>query len=512
MDTVVESWDAIQTGVTYAREWLTWAATSIWAAVPGNGVDQKLRVLGTLAAIPALHWLWQKWRGTDINTQVDKVDEKVDRLDTKVEKLTAVLIAQAREREASLPGSNQPGAAQLEEEVEKGIAAAVKALAKSGKEAALEALKRGETGAADEALAEKIGELEETQGVAGREAADLYRQRGAIAFLHDTQAALRFYGKATELDPDDAEGWNVLGLLQLRAGYLDAAIENFERVLALGNSTADQAIVAAAKDNLGIVYRTRGDLNAAEAMHKEALALNEALGCKQGMAKAYTNLGIVYRTRGDLSAAEAMHKKSLDLDEALGCKHGMANDYTNFGNVYRTRGDLSAAEAMAGKLKKAGLDHLIKTDSLRRTNGGELPPTPLSDVFVGDKFGGGNYPELGRDRAEVKLLGIQLEQKETEIVVRIQLEQKENEIAVLRTENEELRHRLSGEIAVLRTENEELRHRLTGINDVFRIVKIVIGDHPLSTNDYIVYSSLFLKENKLQEDFKRYIAEGGEET
>ena len=278
----------------YTREWLTWAATSIWAAVPGSGVDQKLIIIGkVLGSLAFLYWLWQKWRGTDINTQVDKVDEKVDRLDTKFEKLT-VLIAQAREREASLPGSNQPGAAQLEEEVKKGIAAAVTALAKSGKEAALEALKRGETGAADEALAEKIGELEEARGVAGREAADLYRQRGAIAFLHDTQAALRFYAKATELDPDDAEGWNVLGLLQLRAGYLDAAIENFERVLALGNSTADQAIVAAAKDNLGIVYRTRGDLNEAEAMHKKALALDEALGCKEGMAKAYSNLGTVY--------------------------------------------------------------------------------------------------------------------------------------------------------------------------------------------------------------------------
>jgi tetratricopeptide (TPR) repeat protein len=266
MDTVVESWDAVQTGMMYAREWLTWAATSIWAAVPGSGVDQKLIIIGkVLGSLAFLYWLWQKWRGTDINTQVDKVDEKVDRLDTKFEKLT-VPIAEATEREVALPGSNQRCAAQLEEEVKKGIAAAVTALAKSGKEAALEALKRGETRAADEALAEKIGELEEARGVAGREAADLYRQRGAIAFLHDTQAALRFYVKATELDPDDAEGWNVLGLLQLRAGYLDAAIENFERVLALGNSTADQAIVAAAKDNLGIVYRTRGYLNEAEAM------------------------------------------------------------------------------------------------------------------------------------------------------------------------------------------------------------------------------------------------------
>jgi len=103
MDTLGKSWDAIQTGVTYAREWLTWAATSIWAAVPGNGVDQKLivigSVLGGLAAIPVLHWLWQKWRGTDINTQVG-------RLDTKVENLTAVVRLYEASRQFLSEGSD----------------------------------------------------------------------------------------------------------------------------------------------------------------------------------------------------------------------------------------------------------------------------------------------------------------------------------------------------------------------------------------------------------------------
>ena len=99
------------------------------------------------------------------------------------------------------------------------------------------------------------------------------------------------------------------------------------------------------------------------------------------------------------------------------------------------------------------------------------------DVFGGDKFGRGNYPELGRDRAEediVKLLRIQLETKETEI-------------------------------AVLRNENKELHHRVSGIDAVFDIVKMFIGDHSLSTNEYIVYSCIFLKDKKLQEDFQRYL-------
>jgi len=100
MDTMGESWDAIRTGMMYAREWLTWAATSIWAAVPGSGVDQKLIIIGkVLGSLAFLYWLWQKWRGTDINTQVG-------RLDTKVENLTAVVRLYEASRQFLSEGSD----------------------------------------------------------------------------------------------------------------------------------------------------------------------------------------------------------------------------------------------------------------------------------------------------------------------------------------------------------------------------------------------------------------------
>jgi tetratricopeptide (TPR) repeat protein len=226
------------------------------------------------------------------------------------------------------------------------VAAAVEKLADDN-EIDLLALARNPEGADIAELQAKLAARAEAHEAAGERerkiGAEYWRHAGALAFLHDTRAAMRAYTKATELDPDDAEAWNQLGHLQKRVGELDAAIKSYERALTLGNSSADQAMIAAATGNLGLIYRRRGDLDAAESMHKKALAINEALGGKEGMANQYGNLGLIYQTRGDLDAAEAMHKKSLAIEEALGRKEGMASDYANLGLVCRTRGDLEGA-------------------------------------------------------------------------------------------------------------------------------------------------------------------------
>lgn len=201
-----------------------------------------------------------------------------------------------------------------------------------------------------EAKLKKRAEAHETKGQEeNRLSARYYRQIGALAFLHDTDKALRAYANATELDPDDPDGWNEFGALQLRIGELDAAIASFERVLALGNHAADHAIISAATGNLGVIYQTRGDLDQAEAMHRKSLAIDEPLERKEGVASQYGNLGLIYGKRGDLDQAEAMLRESLAISERLGRKESMASQYGNLGNIYQARGDLDQAEAMYRK-------------------------------------------------------------------------------------------------------------------------------------------------------------------
>ena len=219
-----------------------------------------------------------------------------------------------------------------------------------------QALKKGDAEKAARLLIEKSDEkaaaAKDAQEFAvskNIEAAEEARLAGALFFLNNTHEAFDAYQKSTELDPENADGWNQLGHLQRRVGELDEAIACYKRVLELGRQVSDQVLIAVAYGNLGIVYDVRGDLDDAEAMYRKSLVLHEELGRKEGMANNYGNLGIVYRIRGDLDEAEAMCRKAIVLHEELGRKEGMANQYGNLGIVYRTRGDLDEAEAMYRK-------------------------------------------------------------------------------------------------------------------------------------------------------------------
>lgn len=70
----------------------------------------------------------------------------------------------------------------------------------------------------DTALAEAIfSEVEARKIAEGKTAyqtaAEAARHRGALAFLHDTDTAIAAYRRATELDPENADGWNWRGHL-----------------------------------------------------------------------------------------------------------------------------------------------------------------------------------------------------------------------------------------------------------------------------------------------------------
>ncbi len=256
--------------------------------------------------------------------------------------------------------SELEGAAQreggLQEQVRQ-LSAAVEALsaerndpdAPPGIDEALSLLRDGDTVAA-EAVFEEVKARRKAEGEGAlKEAAAAARHIGALAYLHDTDKALDAYREAVDLDLDDPDGWNQLGHLLNRTGDLIGATEAYNRVLSLGNRTADRSLIVAATGNLGNLYATQGNLDDAEEMYRKALEFSEALGRKDFMAIQYGNLGVLYKTRGMLDRTEEMYRKSMELNEALGRKEGLAGNYGNFGNLYQTQGELDRAEEMHRK-------------------------------------------------------------------------------------------------------------------------------------------------------------------
>ena len=180
-------------------------------------------VLGVFVAVPStVDWVQQKWSGTPS-------------ADKQLKELRELLTQRLQVQDAAKGDSKQPNDGQLKSGIEKDIGAAIETLAEGGKKEALAALERGDTKAAQAVLAEKIEQLDKARTGSAKKEAALYRQRGALAYLSDTRAALRDYAKAAGLDPEDAEGLIFLGLLQARAGDSLGAKQSFERAIALGD-------------------------------------------------------------------------------------------------------------------------------------------------------------------------------------------------------------------------------------------------------------------------------------
>lgn len=179
--------------------------------------------------------------------------------------------------------------------------------------------------------------------LASHRAAEAARNLGALAFLHDTQTALAHYRTATDLDPDDPDGWNELGRLFRRLGRLPDALAAYEQVQVIGEIGRDPQILAIATGNKATIHFLQGNLTHAEELFKRTLSACEELEDREGMANALGNLGLIYGRWGDVTRAEEVHNRSLNICEEIGDLDGMSHDIGNLGLIYRRRGDLDKA-------------------------------------------------------------------------------------------------------------------------------------------------------------------------
>lgn len=211
-------------------------------------------------------------------------------------------------------------------------------------DAALAQLEDGDTAAA-EAIFTRIKDARRNEGEAAlKDAAAAARHLGALAYLHDTEKALAAYGEAVELDPDNPEGWNWLGLANMRLGQFDVASLMLDHMMSLAKSANDDMAIAEANSALGMLHRKSGELGIAEEYHHEALCLYNSVEHSEGKAREYKNLGVIRLMQGDLDNAETYYGSALALCEELGHEEGIAREHKNLGLVQFNRGNLHQAE------------------------------------------------------------------------------------------------------------------------------------------------------------------------
>ena len=122
---------------------------------------------------------------------------------------------------------------------------------------ALAALAQGQTEAAKAIFTKTVEAKADEGAAANREAAEAARHLGALAFLDNTEEALRWYRRAAKLDPANANAWNQLGHLYHRTGQVDQAEAAYGKVVTLGEANDDRGAIAMGTGNLSYLPDAR---------------------------------------------------------------------------------------------------------------------------------------------------------------------------------------------------------------------------------------------------------------
>ncbi len=131
--------------------------------------------------------------------------------------------------------------------------------------------------------------------------------------------------KSTELEPDNAEAHNNLGVAQKARGQLDAAVASYRRALEIKPNYAE------AHYNLGITLQELGQLDGAVACYRGAL------GIKPDYIEALSNLALTLKDLGQLDGAVTCLRRALEIQPNLAWLH------SNLGSALKDLGQLDAA-------------------------------------------------------------------------------------------------------------------------------------------------------------------------
>lgn len=139
------------------------------------------------------------------------------------------------------------------------------------------------------------------------------------------QQAEKIYGQVIELNQNDSEAYNNLGVALISQGKLDEAIDCYQQAIKLEPNN-DRA-----SNNLGAAFQAQGKLEEAKACYQQCLTL------KPEDPSIYNYLGRVFQSQGQTEEAIACYQKSLLL------KPSQPITINDLGTIFHAQGKLEQA-------------------------------------------------------------------------------------------------------------------------------------------------------------------------
>jgi tetratricopeptide (TPR) repeat protein len=173
----------------------------------------------------------------------------------------------------------------------------------------------------------------------------IYYQKGiAHRRANSNEEAKTALEEAIKLKSDFDAGYNALGGTYFAMGNLDAAIQNFEKVLEMSK---DAKVKSTVKNNLALAYAKAGNEAVTNGNHTKGISLLEKSVEMNNYDAAYLSLAKLYSELGENEKAVSAAENALKHRNAI----SKGGPYYYMGVAYKNMGDNTKAKEMLNQAK-----------------------------------------------------------------------------------------------------------------------------------------------------------------
>ena len=357
---------AANQSVLSALDWAREKAAPYLTWLPDWLEPHAVDVIGVLVLLAAAYAVWKKfaelwslviwlarklWRWkTGYKPPKREIVIAVER---KIDELRGLITAQAENAE-------EGGQTLSEDAIDRAVAAAQEVLSSNDplKADAQEALRKGDVQAAEAALETAFEREVEAAMRIGDEAAQLKakaartaREKAALAATRSVAEAIRWYRKASELEPKHP--WTQIELARLykAGGNLSAAAKAARAAHDLADEDRDRSV---ALDEIGDVLRWQGDLGKALESHQASMVIREHLAkadasnaaLQRDLSVSHERIGDLNEVRGEFAGAVEAYESSHVIARSLAMR---------FPDHMQFQSDLKITERRLAELRAAAI-------------------------------------------------------------------------------------------------------------------------------------------------------------
>ncbi|MGB7441228.1 MAG: CHAT domain-containing protein, partial [Coleofasciculaceae cyanobacterium] len=169
-----------------------------------------------------------------------------------------------------------------------------------------------------------------------------YRASQFQAAIQSWQKALAIYRGIDDLR-GEGKSLNNLGSAYTYLGQYQRAIEFHQQSLEIDREMSNRSGVAKSLNNLGNSYDHLGEYQKAIDFYQQSWEIAREIGERSVQAKSLNNLGNVYNFLGQYQKAIEFHQQSLEINREMSNRSGVASSLNNLGNVYNYLGEYQKA-------------------------------------------------------------------------------------------------------------------------------------------------------------------------